>query len=128
MSDWVETPTSLVRIRDDDILEIRVKDGAVGTLEIAKHGLDIAAELIGESGPKPMLLVLGGLVKMTSEARTYYSECKNTNSTVSRVAIVMKSYISRIIGNLFIGLNRTVTPVSLFTDEGKAVAWLKRPS
>jgi hypothetical protein len=127
MSEWRETGTAFVRIRDDYIVEARMKDGVVETLETAKRNLELGNELVGEGEAKPMLLVLGGMLNLSSEARRFYAECERYSHDVCKIAIVMDSYISRVIGNVFIGLSRTETPISLFTDEGKAVTWLKKP-
>jgi hypothetical protein len=129
MTDWTETKTAFIRLRDDDILEARMKDRVVETLEMAKSNMEISDRLIGEGALKPMLLVIGGLLKVNPDARKFYAERGRSekNKRASKVAIVMNSYISRVLGNLFILLNRADTPVSLFTDEDKAVAWLKIP-
>jgi hypothetical protein len=70
----------------------------------------------------------GGMLKMTREARDVFSESDLALNNTNRVAIVIQSYVSCIIGNLFIGLNKTRVkiPIQLFTDEKAAVAWLKK--
>jgi hypothetical protein len=128
MNEWRETSTAFARFRhNDDILETRMKDGAIETLETAKSNLALGNELIGEGKSKPMLLVLGRMLNMNPEARRLYSKREGSVRRTSKIALVMNSYISRVIGNLFIGLCKGDTPIRLFTDEDTAVNWLKKP-
>ncbi len=123
---WTETQTSFARFRADGIFEVRMKDGSVENLSMAKSNTELGSVLIGDSIPAPMLLVCGGMLELTSDARAYYSESRQAHHNVSRLAIVMDSYVSRVIGNLFIGIGKPAMPVKLFTGEDKAIAWLKQ--
>jgi hypothetical protein len=42
------------------------------------------------------------------------------------VAVVVDSPMSKIIGNIYLGLNKPITPSRLFTDEKDAVEYLKQ--
>jgi hypothetical protein len=123
--EWTETETAFGRFRDDRILEVRCKAGVLETLETAQYNLNLGSKLIGDNARAPMLLVLGGILGITSEARIFWAESEITAQNVSRLALVLDSYISRVIGNIFIGINKPGIPVKLFTDEEKAIAWLR---
>jgi hypothetical protein len=42
------------------------------------------------------------------------------------LALIAGSPVTQMIANFFIGINRTTTPQQMFTDEGKAIAWLRQ--
>lgn len=41
------------------------------------------------------------------------------------VAVIVDSPLSRVIGNIFLGLNKPRVPLRLFSDVSEAEAWLK---
>ncbi len=124
-SEWTETETSYARFRKDGILEVLCKDGAEETLDTAKENLEIGKSLVGDHAPVPYLQVFGGVLNVTREAQRYYAESEDAQKLVTKIALVINSYISRVLGNLFLGLNRPIMPVKLFTDEEKALDWLQ---
>ena len=92
------------------------------TIEDSKKELQIFSEL--SSGKKlPVLIDLNGLNSIPRECRTYYASDK-TAAILSAVALLVGTHKSRVIGNFFIGLNKSLMPVKLFTSEDKALKWL----
>lgn len=61
---------------------------------------------------------------ITKEARDFFS-MKGRDSKVIAFAILIKSPLSTIIANFFMGLNKPRVPVRLFYDEKKALDWCK---
>ena len=55
-----------------------------------------------------------------------YAKSKELTDITQAMAMLVDSRTSRVIGNMFIGLNRPPYPTRLFTDETVAVEWLKR--
>ena len=123
-SEWTETPTSFVRLRDDGIFEVRCKDGAVETLETARQNLAIGAEMLGDQRPVPFLQIWGKLLKVTPEAQDFYAESDKVRQLFTKCAFVSESFVSRVLGNLFIGLKKPKVPAKLFNSKAKAIAWL----
>lgn len=62
---------------------------------------------------------------MKKEARDYYALGGSREGMESAVALIVKSPLSRAIGNFFLGLNKTPLPTKLFTSENHAITWLK---
>ncbi len=124
-TEWTESLTSFARFRKDGILEVRCKDGAEETLDTAKVSMEIGKSLVGDHAPVPYLQVFGGVLGVTTEAQRYYAESEDAQKLVTKIALVVNSYVSRVLGNLFLGLNRPIMPVKLFTDEEKALDWLQ---
>ncbi len=61
---------------------------------------------------------------MTRDARVYFagSESKKVHSAA---ALLAQSPLSKVLGNLFLGLNKPLFPTRLFTSEKDAIEWLK---
>ncbi|MCP4636034.1 MAG: hypothetical protein GY848_06130 [Methyloversatilis sp.] len=127
-AEWIEGPTGFIRLRQDGILETRAKTGAVETLKTAKDNFNLGIQIVGNKAPVPMLLVLGGLTDQSREARNFWADNAGRLNVISRLAIVTRSYVSLVLGNVFIGLSKPDIPVKLFTDENKAISWLKKSS
>lgn len=71
------------------------------------------------------LLVDARLVKSISkEARKHFA-INGRDTKVTSFAIMVKSPLSRVIGNFFMGLNKPSVPAKLFDNEAMAVEWLK---
>lgn len=60
----------------------------------------------------------------TKQARAYLAS-EEVGQVQSACALIIGSSLSQLIGNFFLGLNKTKFPVKLFNDEEKAVEWLK---
>ena len=126
--EWYETLTGRLRLREDGIIESRSKYGTVETLESAKQNLVAIQTLSRGQLPRRLLLDFAGLLSMKAEAREFWTENPNVALAVDKLAILISSHISQVLGNVLIGLTRPAMPVRLFTDEAQALAWLhKRP-
>jgi hypothetical protein len=58
------------------------------------------------------------------DARNYLA--KEGSSYTKGVAVMVDSPMSKIIGNIYLGLNKPTTPTRLFTDKNEAVEFLKQ--
>lgn len=93
--------------------------------------LDTARALIAEGRarmgdhvrPHPTVVVIHRAA-VDQAARRYFSYSLEARATSSKVAIVASNPIARVIGNFFVGLNRSDVPTRLFGDEDSAIAWL----
>lgn len=72
----------------------------------------------------PIYCDIRGLKSADKEARNYLA--KEGSSYARAVAVVVDSPMSKIIGNIYLGLNKPITPSRLFTDEKDAVEYLKQ--
>ena len=124
--EWVETKNARIRLRDDGIVEFRAHGEAHDTLETAQENMAVFNRLLGERAPGPILVFMAGVKSQSRDARTFLSESEESRRTCSRVALVIDSYLSRVLGNVFIGLNKSRAPLKLFTSQEEAVRWLKQ--
>ncbi len=96
------------------------------TEELAVENVD-AQERIRNSLNKEKTRVLIDLTKVTEiakEARDYFAN-ERTSSIQRATALLIKSPVSRVIGNFFMGLNKPIYPAMLFTNPQKAIEWLQ---
>lgn len=73
----------------------------------------------------PLLVNLKEINSISKEARDHFSMQDRTPG-VSAVAMLIRSPVSRVIGNFFLGINKSAVPTKLFTVESEAVTWLKQ--
>lgn len=117
----IETPHFKVWLGEDGIIRFRWTPGMHVTLDLAKQTEKPVARF-NTKKTHPLLVFLDGTKSIDRDARI----CLSNMAGPSAVALVGVSPIARIIGNMFIGLNRQVTlPLRMFTTEDKAVQWLK---
>jgi hypothetical protein len=72
----------------------------------------------------PVLTDMLGVVSTTHEASEYITSLGST--LVKAHAFMTGSWISRVIGNILLAIDRPQIPTRLFTSEEKAREWLKR--
>ena len=89
------------------------------TAENAVLIMTLVDRLAGAS-PAVLLVNVGATQGMERESRSHFQNASNMKAT----ALLVSSPVSRVIANLFIGLNKPVYPTRLFTSEAEAVAWL----
>ena len=121
----ITTKTCKVWLGNDGIVRAVMHPGAEDNLGTAKE--NIAAGIKVSGGKKrPLLLDMSRIKMIDHAARDYYAHNERREGSEKAVALVVKSPLSRMFGNFFLGLNKPVVPTKLFNDQGKAVAWLKR--
>jgi hypothetical protein len=62
---------------------------------------------------------------MTRDAREYFST-RGRDTKINSMAVLIKSPISRVVGNFFLGINKPAVPTRLFDNEADALEWLKK--
>ncbi|MFL5762531.1 MAG: hypothetical protein ACJ77K_01235 [Bacteroidia bacterium] len=111
---------------DNGICYTVVKPNAVISIEDAVQNTASVKE-VSEGKIYPLLVNLKEINSISKEARDHFT-MQNRKPGVNSIGLLIKSPVSRIIGNFFLGLNKSTVPVKLFTDETKAVSWLKQYS
>jgi hypothetical protein len=122
-SEWRELEDGRQRLRADGIIEMR-HSGTTQTLESIRRQMEHAAELLGGTGKAPMLVVMGEISGQTREAREFLYKDPIIPRHMTRVALVQRSPVSRVLTTFFTRLIKPQVPVRVFTDEDQAVAWL----
>lgn len=113
------TRTSEIWLDEAGILHSRNRPGVELTLEDAKAVVAAGREASG-GRRVPLVVDMGATASISREARQYFAE---QDLTLAQ-AILIRSPVSRVIGNFFLGLNRPSCPTKLFTTEEAALEWL----
>ncbi len=109
---------------NDSICYTVVKPNVIVDLQDAKENTSSVKEISGDT-IYPLLVNLMEIKSITKEARDHFS-MQNRTPGVSAIAMLIRSPVSRVIGNFFLGMNRSSVPTKLFTIESEAILWLKR--
>ena len=109
---------------EDNILFLKYEHGIVLNKEIA---LSLVKERIRITDQKtyPVFIDIRDMKYTTREAREELSKGDGIKY-VSASAFLINSEIIRILGDYFIRFNKPAIPVKLFTNEQKALQWLKQ--
>ncbi len=119
-----EVTTGYIRLRSNGVVVFDYKDGAYETLETAKEAIATINKMTVAQDPVPLLVRLLKVKGQSVEARTYYASSDDANETVTKVALLIKSPVSRMMGNIYMGIQKPRNPTKLFTSEDEAVRWL----
>ena len=108
--------------KQNSILFCKYVDKTDIDLEIAKQCVQSRIEFsLGVS--HPTLIDLKGVRSVSKAAREYFS--KEGVQLITAGAFLTGSPLTKMLGNIFLKINKPSIPTRLFTDEGAANEWLK---
>lgn len=117
-----ETPTYIMNIYDDLFVEFLVKrDVQLSDEDVWQSKKEAEAYMPG----KKYYVLMGGeeFFQVSKEAReTAASEKFSTH--IAAVALFSNELALKILGNLYIKINRPIVPTRFFNDKQKAKDWL----
>jgi hypothetical protein len=108
----------------DGICRTITKPAAEIDLESAVENSNIVTALY-KNKKFPLLVDSRNIRSMTKEARRHFST-NGRDTKITSMAILVKSPLSRVIGNFFMGINKPQVPTRLFDSESEAAQWLKQ--
>jgi len=112
-----------VAIRGDGLAQVKI----TGNVDIDVTHVKQIVSMLAEIGGKrkfPLLIMSGEFTLPTPEARAYIAT-PESDPYASAEAYLIKSFSQRLVGNVYLSFNKPARPTRLFTDETKAVDWLK---
>lgn len=107
---------------EDGILRIRILENATITFEQAKLQEQTIHRLIGDSRV-PVLIDAREPYSWEKEAQQYIAD--HAASYRIATAVITNNPVSRLITNTYVSIFKPSYPVKLFTEESKAIEWLK---
>ena len=120
----LDTRTERLWLHPDGYVIAEVRPGLIADLDDAIVNVDAVGKL-AVGIPRPLLLDMRAhATSATRECRAYYAGAEAQEVNLA-VAMLVRSNVSRVIGNFFLGLNRTRFPFRMFSDVGEAVGWLR---
>lgn len=118
----IETSVFTIFVGDDHICRAIVKNKADVKIDEAQIASETVRILLkGEKGP--ILVDMRKIKSITKEAREHFT-MKHREGYVNAIGLLVKSPLSMLIANFFLGINKTDVPTKLFTNEKKALEWL----
>ena len=122
-SEMIETRTSQFWLDEGGILWIKTLPQAYYTLADAQKNVAIMHQLAGDQ-KRPVLVEMKEIKGMAGDARAY-SAGDAVVSITSALAMVIGSPLGKVLGNLWLGINKPSFPTRMFNSETEALAWLK---
>lgn len=120
----IETRTERLWLHPDGHVVAEVRPGLVADLDDAIVNVAAVAQLAGDR-PRPLLLDMRSHANgATRECREYYAGAEAQQVNLA-VAMLVRSNVGRVLGNFFLGLNKTRFPFRMFSDVDDALAWLR---
>lgn len=119
----IETRTARVWLGGDGIIRVVSLPFTNMTLESIRE-VNVHLKTLCKGKKYPIFTDIRGVKSITREARLFVSSEDSVN-VCSAAALLIGSPVSKVIGNLFLGLNKPPYPTKLFSNEDEAVEWLK---
>ena len=109
---------------EDGIMRTKVKPNIEITLTLAIENTNAVNSFYTDK-KFPILIDSRGIKSMSREAREHFS-ARGRDPKTNAFGIIIKSPLSRVIGNFFLGLNKPAVPTRLFDNENDAIEWLNK--
>jgi hypothetical protein len=119
-----ETATARILLDRDGIVVVRIRKGAQQRPPDARENLDLAVA-VGEGRRRPLLVDITGSPPLDAETRHLYSGETLVSAFTALALLVEASPLGRMMGNVYFRVARPGIPTHLFTEESRAVAWLR---
>ncbi|MDF2438102.1 MAG: hypothetical protein K0Q95_2478 [Bacteroidota bacterium] len=121
--DEKESESHILSIREDGIARIRIKENIeVDVIHVRE--IVNALEILGNRKKFPLLILSSEYTLPTADARTYIASAAS-NPYASAEAYMIRSLPQKLVGNVYLSFNKPARPTRLFTEEAKAVEWLR---
>ena len=117
------TKSETIVLDPSGIAKCCVHKGYFLNLEDARENLE-AVRQFGNGKRVAVLVDIRDAKGASKECRAYFAS-EEAAKIQSACALLVASPLSRLIGNFFIGLNKTKFPTKLFSNEAEAMDWLK---
>ncbi len=118
------TRTERIWLGEDGIIRAVIHPGLVTRIEDAKENVRGFAEVADGTKRLAVIDMRAHAASATRAAREYYAGPENAE-VVLAVALLVRSAVSRMLGNFFLGLNKTMFPLKLFSEPEPALEWLR---
>jgi hypothetical protein len=118
----VLTRTGRIELVEERIVAVRMSD-TVQTVEDARANFEACARLAAPDR-KPLLADIRLAKPLLPEVRRVYMG-ENLASFAAMAMLVRSTPLGRTMGNVYLKIARPAIPTKLFTQESKALAWLR---
>jgi len=119
----VETRTARIEVLEDRIVVARI-GGELQSLADAQENLTACARL-AVPDKKPLLVDIRVARPLAPEVRHYYTGEQLDSSFAAFGLLVRGSPVGQMMGNFYLKVARPGIPARIFSDEPKALTWLR---
>ncbi len=120
----ITTDNSKAWVDDFGIVHFNYFPNTEITLEIAKEEIKMLKEIAQEE--KICLIIdLANVKSISRDARKFFSSEEQAD-IISAVAFMIKSPLSKVLANFFLGINKPPMTIKIFTDNNLALKWLNQ--
>ena len=120
-----ETGTARIALDDKGIVTVRIHRGARQRPADARENL-AAARQVGAGRRRPLLVDISGSEPLDAETRHLYTGSALPEAFSAVAILVEATPLGHMMGNVYLRVARLDIPARLFTDETRAITWLKR--
>jgi hypothetical protein len=124
MNETVKCEGAVVLLRKDGIVEVRVANDYVCTVE-SERAVTNAIASLGNGSPSLVLRITGENTSIESGVRAFLASDEAQQNLIAD-AIVVSSLPQRVLWNFYLRINRPKKPARIFNTEKEAVDWLLR--
>jgi len=108
-------------VEPDGLIRLSWGHGVRITGELARAAMARVDEINGRT-ENPLLVSMTGTAELSRDARVVFTR----RCSASRIALVGRSAVDRVIANFALGVSSVPVPTRFFTSEPAAVGWLRR--
>lgn len=108
----------------DGLVVVRIRPLATQSLRDARANIEAAVKLSGGTR-RPLLVDISRCRPLEPEVRHFYSGEALFDSFMVLGLLIDASPLGVMMGNVYLRIAKPGIPTQLFTDEGKARAWLQ---
>lgn len=105
----------------DNVVRLTWTPGVQITQDATEQSVRAVDEL-RDGGHGPLYVDMTGTSTITRDARQVY---KRPMASVTRLALVGRSAVDRVVANFALGVSGTAMPTRYFTSESAATEWLR---
>ena len=109
---------------EDGVLYQDYSPGTVLKLEDSLEELKIYRTTFCKEEKRPIIVDLSNIKTVSKDSRDIYSS-QEMGDTISAAALIVSNPVNRIMGNFYMGINKTKMLVRMFSGTRDAKNWLK---
>ena len=123
---FVETSVSMAKVEDKNLIFWCYKPNTILSIDKAQEEVAQIIEMIEKNinGKVRLLIDIRGVKKMDKASRELFSSDYISDKYVLALGIVLGNPISKMIGNIYLKVNKPKHPTQLFTSVQTAKTWL----
>lgn len=109
--------------RSDGIIQLNTAEDAWFTIKEAREFV-AALKYITDGIPHLVLKIPGRRASVDKESRSYMATPEALQYSIA-AAVIVRNVVQRMIGNLYLRVDKPAKPIRLFDSSEEAIAWLK---